>query len=92
MGQLISDSSTTLPSICPCAVRKRIADGVIAYSLSVITRQQIAPVGIAIGIGGPYPEWHPASGGVGVLLAGKDISGVYAFSALGSIGGTFSEQ
>ena len=68
--------SAMLPGICPCTVRKRIADGVIGNGLAVIACQQVAPVRITVGIGNRIQCRAQSACGVGILLPGEDVAGI----------------
>ena len=43
--------TAVLPGVGPCAVGQRIAYGVVGSGFPVIRRQQVPPIGVAVGIG-----------------------------------------
>ena len=43
--------AAVLPGIGPCAVGQRIAYGVVGDGLPIERRQQVRPIGVAVGIG-----------------------------------------
>ena len=43
--------TAVLPGVGPCAVGQRIAYGVVGDGLPIERRQQVRPIGIAVGIG-----------------------------------------
>ena len=43
--------TAVLPGVGPCAVGQRIAYGVVGNGFPVIRRQQVPPIGVAVGIG-----------------------------------------
>jgi hypothetical protein len=63
-----------LPCIVPCAVIQRIADVVVCNRHTVEFGQQIAPVGIAIGISNRIDRTAEGSGGVGIFLLAGDVT------------------
>ena len=65
-----------LPGVGPGAVGEHIANGIAGDGLTVVTRQQIAPGGVAIGIGNRINNRAKRSSGVGILLAAGDIAPV----------------
>lgn len=65
-----------LPDVGPGAVGEHIANGIAGNRLAVVACQQVAPGGIAIGIGNRINNRAKRSDGVGILLAAGDVAPV----------------
>ena len=65
-----------LPGIGPLPVAEDIANGIAGDGISIITRKQIAPVGVAIGIGLGGKDTAQDSGGVGILTLTENVAGI----------------
>ena len=65
-----------LPSVRPEAVIQRIADSIIGDGLTVVGSEQVAPVGITVGIVDGIQKVSQRTGGIGVLLPAGDVTGV----------------
>ena len=75
------------PGVGPVAVGGDVADGVTGNSLSVVARQQIAPVTVAVGVVDGLNGGTQLAGGVGILFAAQDITGVIVGPGVGKITG-----
>ena len=65
-----------LPGIGMCTVAQGVAYTVISDSLSVIAGEQIAPVGVAVGVGDSVNGRTQLAGGISVLRLTQDVTGV----------------
>ena len=65
-----------LPGIRPGSVIGHVTNGIAADGIAVVSRQQVAPVGITVGIGLGALRGSQGSGGVGVFLLAEDIARV----------------
>ena len=57
-----------LPGIRPCTIIGHVTNGIAADGIAVVSRQQVAPVGITVGIGLGALRGSQVSGGVGVFF------------------------
>lgn len=65
-----------LPGVGPGAVGEHIANGIAGDGLTVVTRQQIAPGGVAIAVVNGALYGTQSARCVGILLAAGDIAPV----------------
>ena len=72
-----------LPCVSPCAVAQGIADSVVGNGRAVVGGQQVAPLGIAIGIGYHSGGRAQLPGDIGVLAPGKDVACVVICPGVG---------
>ena len=67
---------TAIPGVSPCAVVQRIADLVMGDGHAVVSRQQVAPGAVSIGVAHRGECFAKFAGGVGVLRLGEDVAAV----------------
>ena len=68
--------SAVFPGVRPCAVIQRIAHTVIGDGIAIVSCQQVAPVGITVGIDDGINGGAKCAGSVSVLTAAADIAGI----------------
>ena len=66
--------SAMLPSVAPLAVAQGIADLIVANSFTTISRQQVSPLGITVGISFGAGDSAQCAGSVSILLLVQDIA------------------
>ena len=76
-----------LPGIRPGSVGQGVADAVVSDGLAVVSRQQISPVAVAVGVIDRVLNCAQGAGGVGVLLAAGDVAGIIVGPHPGLSGG-----
>ena len=78
-----SQLSAMRPCESPCAVVGRIAYAILLNGNTVVCRQQVTPVAVAVGVGDCIRRRAQRPGGVGVLRPGGDVACVVVSPDMG---------
>lgn len=62
------------PGVSPGAVGNWVADTVMTDCFPIVACQQVAPMGIAVGIGDGIYDCAQGSGGIGILATAQDVA------------------